>query len=144
VERKVADILADVRRWARTRSDIRGVALVGSYASGTQHPNSDVDVVIATVSPETYQNAEWTAMAVGRRAIAATRSQTFGDAWSLFVTLAEGPEIEFTFVGPTWAGTRPPREEVSRIVQQGFLILHDPRGDLGSLAIACRQGAETR
>jgi hypothetical protein len=142
MERRVADFLADVRRWARARQDIHGVALVGSYAAGTHGPQSDIDLVIVAVAPEIYQNADWVAVAVGGRPITGTRSETFGDAWSLFVKLAEYPEIEFTFAGPAWASTGPPREEVAGIVRQGFLVLHDPLGKLDALSSACRGDAQ--
>jgi hypothetical protein len=137
MQRKAADILADVRRWARSRPDVRGVALVGSYASGKQRPDSDIDLVIIADNPETYRNGDWAGAAAGGRRVAGTREETFGDGWSLFVRLAEGPEIEFTFAGPAWANTAPPREEVRRIVQEGFMVLHDPLGELDALLIAC-------
>jgi len=141
MQREVADILAVVRRWARSRGDVRGVALVGSYAAGRPRPNSDVDLIIVAEDPDAYRKADWAAAAVGGRKVAGTCAETFGDVWSLFVTLAEGPEIEFTFAGPTWARATPPREEVRRVVQDGFMVLHDPFGELDALSIACRADA---
>lgn len=48
VRPEVSAILADVCRWARSRSDILGVALVGSHASGRAGEESDVDLAIVT------------------------------------------------------------------------------------------------
>jgi len=141
MQRMVADILADVRRWARTRGDVRGVALVGSYAAGKQRPDSDVDLVIIVEQPDAYRNGDWATAAVGGRAVVGTRAESFGDAWSLFVRLAEGPEIEFTFAGPAWADAAPPREEVRRIVRHGCMVLHDPLGELDALLVACQANA---
>ena len=43
--------IADVTTWARPNKLILGVVLVGSYANGTAHEESDIDVVIVTVQP---------------------------------------------------------------------------------------------
>ena len=134
---EVSAILADVCRWARSRSDILGVALVGSHASGRARDDSDVDLVIVTDTPGAYQNADWVRSAVGQRAIVGTRRERFGNVWSLFVTLPEGPEIEFTFAERSWVKTDPPAPEVCRIVRAGVAILHDPLGDLLALCKAC-------
>ncbi len=39
-------LLAALAAWARTREDIEGVVLVGSYARGAERPDSDIDVVL--------------------------------------------------------------------------------------------------
>jgi hypothetical protein len=141
MERAVVDVLADVQRWARSRPDVRGVALVGSHASGKARPDSDVDLMIVTDAPEAYRNGDWVTAAVAGRGIAGMREEAFGNAWSLFVRLAQGLEIEFTFAGPAWASTSPPRQEVCGIVRQGLVILHDPLGELDALSAACRVNA---
>jgi predicted nucleotidyltransferase len=133
----VSAVLADVCRWARSRSDIRGLALVGSHASGKARDDSDVDLVIVADTPGAYQNADWLQSAVGQRAIVATCGQPFGNVWSLFVTLAEGPEIEFTFAERSWVKTDPLAPEVCRIVRDGVAILFDPLGELLALCKAC-------
>jgi Nucleotidyltransferase domain len=83
------------------------LALVGSQASGKARDDSDVDLVIVADTPGAYQNADWLQSAVGQRAIVATCGQPFGNVRSLFVTLAEGPEIEFTFAERSWLKTDP-------------------------------------
>jgi predicted nucleotidyltransferase len=144
---EVSAILADVCRWARSRSDIRGLALVGSHAAGRPRDDSDVDLIVVTDAAGAYQNADWVQSAVGQRAIVATRGQRFGNVWSLFVTLADGPEIEFTFAERSWARADPPAPEVCRIVRDGVAVLHDPRGELLALCKACsvaRRGSYRR
>jgi uncharacterized protein len=140
VRPEVSAVLSDVARWAQSRSDVLGVALVGSHASGRAREDSDVDLVIVTDTPVAYQDADWVLSAVGRRTIVRTRRERFGNVWSLFVTLAEGPEVEFTFAGRAWAKTDPPAPEVSRIVRDGVAILHDPLGELLALCNACGVG----
>jgi hypothetical protein len=134
---EISALLADICRWARSRPDIRGLALVGSYASGRARPGSDIDLVVVADAPGTYQIADWAQSAVGQRVVLDTRGEQFGNAWSLFVTLAEGPEIEFTFAERSWIKTDPPAAEVCRIVRRGIVILDDPHGELLALCSAC-------
>jgi predicted nucleotidyltransferase len=134
---EISDLLDDVCLWAQARGDVRGLALVGSHASGKAQPDSDVDLVIVTDDPDTYQKADWVEHAVGRRLVVGTHRERFGNVRSLFVTLAEDPEIEFTFAGREWAGTAPPAPEVCRIVREGMAILYDPLGELRALCEAC-------
>jgi len=137
MSREITPILADVRRWARSRGDVRALALVGSYVSGNAGPDSDVDLVVVTDDPDTYGSPDWTRGAVGQRLILQTHREQFGNVWSTFVTLAEGPEIEFTFAGRSWAKSDPPAPEVCRIVREGIAILYDPLGEMRALCEAC-------
>jgi predicted nucleotidyltransferase len=134
---EISAMLADVYRWASSRTDVRGLALVGSYASGKARLDSDVDLVIVTDDPDAYRNPDWTQGAVGRRVIVETYGEQFGNVCSTFVKLAEGPEIEFTFAGRSWASSDPPAPEVCRIVCAGIAILYDPLGELLALRKAC-------
>jgi hypothetical protein len=134
---EIAAILTDVGRWARLRRDVRALVLVGSYASGKARPDSDVDLVIVADAPKAYKNTDWVQSAVGQRSILGTHGEQFGNVWSLFVTLADGPEIEFSFAEPSWVKADPPAPEVCRIVSDGVVILHDPHGQLLALCQAC-------
>jgi hypothetical protein len=67
----------------------------------------------------------------------ATRQERFGNVWSLFATLVEAPEIEFTFAERSWAKADPPAPQVVRIVSDGIVILYDPEGELHALCRAC-------
>lgn len=137
MEFEIAPILADIRRWTQARPDVHALALVGSYVSGRAHAESDIDLIIIADAPEAYQSASWVQDAVARRAVVGTRSEQFGNVWSLFTTLAEGPGIEFTFAERSWATADPPAPEVCRIVRDGIVILYDPRDELLALCKAC-------
>jgi predicted nucleotidyltransferase len=136
-EEEVAAILADVSRWARSSPDVRAVALVGSRASGRARADSDVDLIVIADAPEAYQDLQWVERAVAQRAVMATRSERFGNVWSLFATLIEGSEIEFTFAERSWVKSDPPAPEVCRVVRDGIAILYDPLGELLALCAAC-------
>jgi hypothetical protein len=133
-------MLADIARWVRSRPDLRVLALIGSYAAGKARPDSDIDLVLIANAPEAYQNIGWVRDAVHRRPVAGTRSERFGNVWSLFATLAEGPEIEFTFAERSWAKADPPAPEVCRVLRDGIVVLHDPHGELLALSRACGIG----
>ena len=47
-------LIAQVVAWAGRQSDIRAVALVGSYARGSAHADSDIDLVLLCVDPARY------------------------------------------------------------------------------------------
>jgi len=139
---QIAAILSDIGHWARSRPDVRALALVGSHASGRARTDSDVDLMIITDAPEAYQDVGWLERAVAQRAVVATRNERFGNVRSLFVTLAKGPEVELTFAESSWVKTDPPAPEVCRIIRDGVVILYDPQGGLRALCGAC--GAEPR
>jgi hypothetical protein len=134
---EIAAILTDVSRWVRARQDVHGLLLVGSYPSGKARLDSDVDLVIVADAPKAYENADWVQAAVGQRPIRRTQGERFGNVWSLFAMLADGPEIEFSFAEPSWLKADPPAPEVCRIVCTGVVVLHDPHGQLLALCQAC-------
>jgi predicted secreted hydrolase len=133
----IATVLVDIGRWVRPRPDLHGLALVGSNAAGRARPDSDVDLVIPADFPDAYQNADWAQAALAGRLVTETYGQRFGNVWSLFVRLAGGPEIEFSFAERSWTKADPPAPEVCRIVRDGLVILYDPRGELLALCSAC-------
>ena len=46
--------------WVADQLDVRGIALVGSYARGAARDDSDIDLVILTDQPHKYlDEAEW-------------------------------------------------------------------------------------
>jgi len=49
-----------VTRWASRRSDIRGLALVGSHASNRARPDSDLDLLLLATEPKRYlEDTSW-------------------------------------------------------------------------------------
>ncbi len=52
--------LASVVAIEEARDDVRAVALVGSHARGMARRDSDVDVVLLSIEPDTYvDGCEW-------------------------------------------------------------------------------------
>lgn len=118
-----------VARWARARSDVMALALVGSHARGSAKPTSDVDFVIIAAHPQRYlDDTCWTAtfgVAAGQAL------EDWGKVQSLRVWYAGGPEVEFGFTTSEWvaypmdAGTR-------RVIAEGIKILFDREAWLAS------------
>jgi nucleotidyltransferase-like protein len=108
-------------------------ALVGSWARGDAHPDSDVDIVLLTDSPATYvDHADWTT-ALGAVAVVRTRQ------WGLTerrAALAGGLEVDFGVVSVVWASTEPVDAGTRRVVADGLVALYDPDGLLSALVAA--------
>jgi uncharacterized protein len=133
-ERTVEELLERVTSWARRRPDIRGVALVGSWARGTARADSDVDLVVLTSRRDRYLDADgWTA---ARGATRLLRTQAWGPLTERRLLLEGGLEVEVGIAEPSWAATDPVDPGTRRVVTDGLGILHDPDGRLAALAAA--------
>jgi len=128
---EVADVLMRVRRWAGGRADVRAAGLVGSWARGTERMSSDVDIVIVTSRPETYEESIDWLVDVGSPSV--VRTQRWGVLLERRVRLASGLEIEFGFVPPAWADISPIDPGTLRVAGDGLRALHDPYGLLARL-----------
>jgi predicted nucleotidyltransferase len=133
---RIERLLGVVVWWARRRSDIRGVALVGSWARGAARPDSDVDLVVLTDRPGPYVTGEgWTAELGVTRVV---RTRAWGPLTERRLLFEDGLELEVGVVPPTWAATGPVDPGTRKVVTDGMRILHDPEGLFGALERACR------
>src|SRR3712207_1409851 len=59
---RIEEVLGRTVAWARQQPDIRGLALVGSWARGGARADSDVDLVVLTSRRDRYLEEDgWTA-----------------------------------------------------------------------------------
>jgi uncharacterized protein len=123
-------LLAPIESWARARSDILGVALIGSHARGTPRLDSDVDLLLLASEPRAFRYAEgwlsdipWTE---GR--IVNWRDADYGAAWSRHARLEPFGRVEFTFCAQSWAATDPIDPGTSSVVSMGCRVLVDKIG----------------
>lgn len=126
--------------WAKARRDIRGIALVGSRASGKARPGSDIDLVLLTANPDKFRSdqswigaIDWAGIAVG--------DPTWGDEdyekiWSRRIWIGGGVELEMSFAALSWASTAPLDPGTRRVISDGCRILYDPDGSLDLLCKA--------
>jgi uncharacterized protein len=135
--REVRDLTERIVRWTRGRPDVRGVALVGSWARDEQRPDSDLDVVVLTDDPDRYiADAPW-ADEFRDAELIATRD--WGGLTEQRLRFPSGLELELELgVAPVeWASTEPLDPGTRQVVRDGMRVLHDPDQLLAKLAAAC-------
>ena len=60
MRKQVTSLLNDLTKWAESRPEILGVALIGSYARDEATVDSDVDLVLLTSAPKEFiEKPEW-------------------------------------------------------------------------------------
>lgn len=114
--------LAALTRWAELDSRLLAVALVGSHARGTARPDSDVDVLLLTASPDAFfADTSWL---THFGAVARSSEERWGRVRTLRVWLGDGTELELNFATPDWAA--PPLDPgTRRVLAGGFRLVFD-------------------
>ncbi len=124
-------------RWAEGRADVVGAALVGSHARGDARPDSDVDLMIVTVSAHAYvTDTDWVETFGEPQGVAV---EQWGTVTSVRVHYADGTKVEFGVTTPEWVQTSPVDPGTARVVRDGFRILLDRSRVLLHLDEAVRQ-----
>ena len=120
-------ILAPISAWARSRSDIHGLALVGSWARGLARRDSDIDLMLLVPEPQKFRSDDHWLTEIDRAGgrLADWHDAEYGSAWSRHVALEPHCQIEFTFCAPSWAATDPIDAGTANVVSGGCRILVD-------------------
>lgn len=116
--------------WARSRPDVLAVAVVGSVARGTAATDSDVDILVVSESPESYEDGGWVDGAPCRERAYVRR---WGPLTEHRLIVDGSPEVDFGVVPREWATERPVDPGTRRVVADGMVPLHDPHGILEDL-----------
>lgn len=124
-------LLDRVRNWAATRSDVRAVALVGSWARNDAGADSDVDLVFLVEKPEAYLNDEAWAYELGASSI--LRTQPWGALTERRFSLSSGLEVDVGITRVSWASVAPVDAGTARVIGDGIEIIYDPAGLLRAL-----------
>jgi RimJ/RimL family protein N-acetyltransferase/8-oxo-dGTP pyrophosphatase MutT (NUDIX family) len=134
---EVDDVLTAAVQWAEGQPEVRGLAMVGSWARDAARMTSDVDLIVLTDVPEKYlENDDWLA-AFG--AVAVVRRQQWGPyVTEVRIGRSSGLEIELDITARAWADADPVDSGTRRVVSDGMRILYDPDGILTNLQRACR------
>jgi hypothetical protein len=123
--RNIEPFLETFNHWAANHADNVATVLVGSYARGAAHAESDVDLMIVTETPQVYlQDNTWL--------------ETFGqitqmsdEDWGLVKTkrvfYADGLEVEFNITTAEWVNIDPIDDGTHRVITDGVRILSDPK-----------------
>jgi hypothetical protein len=138
---EVAELLTwTVTKWVDAHSDLRGLAVVGSWARGNARQDSDLDLLILTTDLEGYRrDRAWLSdlglEEAGYR-LTSQRSVQYGVALSWHLNLDPAAEIELTFAGLEWAATNPIDAGTRLVVTDAFRVVLDKDGRLNPLAAA--------
>ena len=125
IKNEVQILLKEVRKWAESRPEILGVALVGSYARNEARPDSDVDLVLLASRPQEFINKpEWIK---NFGVVNSCTVEDWGLVTSLRVFYEGGPEVEYGLTSSEWA-SEPVDEGTSRVISDGMQILLDKTG----------------
>jgi predicted nucleotidyltransferase len=133
--REVRELTERITAWARERPDVRGAALVGSWAGGEPGPDSDLDVLLITDAPDAYTTGTpWTEELPDAELV---ETRDWGALTERRLRFPSGLEVELGIAPPAWASTDPLDAGTRRVVRDGLWILHDPDRLLADLAAAC-------
>lgn len=127
------EVKRSVEDWARRQADIVGVAVVGSWARSQARMDSDIDVVVLTLSKDRFViGNKWVVEAVSQEA-KIVRTQEWGPLTERRVRLPSGMDVEFGFAPPSWASTDPVDPGTAQVVLDGCIPFVDPGGLFASL-----------
>lgn len=135
-----AALVEALRAWAAPRDDVRGIAVVGSYARGTARAGSDVDVLVLTAEPGRYLEAHDWLSDFGR--VVRWQREDWGAVQSLRTSYEDGTETEFGVASVSWADVPP--DPGTREVAEGGLRVVFERDELLSRLVAAIGGAGQR
>ena len=119
------NIIEALRQWAQKETSIESVILVGSWARGTNRPDSDMDLCILTARREGLlaENRFPSLFEKVRR----QQTEYYGACTSVRVWYEGGAEIEFGLEEPDWIAL-PPDEGTRRVLSDGYCVLYDRAG----------------
>lgn len=130
-DEQVNEVLQRCVEWAENQNDIRGLALVGSYALGNAGAASDVDLILLTTSPKEYVERDAWIEQLGIGELIGTRS--WGAIIERRLRTPADLEVDIGIGQPAWASTTPIDPGTANVVSHGMRVLQDPDGLLGEL-----------
>ncbi len=123
LNKDIQNILTQVVHWAKNQEDIKGIALIGSYARGTANKDSDIDLVILAKNHKNYlSDLTWLNQFGNNNLI---KKERYGKVTSLHVQYLNSHEIEFAITTSAWTKI-PPDRGTAKVIQDGIQILYDP------------------
>lgn len=134
---QIEQLIGALKAWSQSDDEVKGLALVGSWAEGRAHAESDVDFVCVVREPDRFRQDSGWMSAIDWPKAGLTQGHwsdaDYGHACSRHLTFESGAEIEMSFVPPAWARVDPIDPGTRRVAQDGMRVVHDPEGLLGRL-----------
>ena len=132
--KEIDNFLEKVRKWADTQKDIKAILLVGSYARGQAHDDSDIDLVLLTNEPDKYLNDHSFAETIG--GISKIEKEFWGRVTSLRIWYKDSFEVELGITTPDWITENPLDAGTLRTITDGAKVVMDKIGDLEELIMS--------
>ena len=110
-------------QWFKSKEDIKGVLVVGSFAREEQNKDSDLDIMILSDDYENYINNQNWVSNFGD--IKSSKVEDWGAVKTVRVFYKNGDEIEFNFSDRTWANINPIDEGTRKVMCDGFKVVYD-------------------
>lgn len=129
LEEKVSNLLSIVTTWAQARPEVSAAALAGSHAHGNARPESDIELVILSDSPDELRTTHWIGV-FGE--YSGVDTEQWGIAPCHRVLDTPQGEVEIGIVPSSWADVRVDAGTYN-VVHDGIIAAHDPRGLLRTL-----------
>lgn len=118
-------MLSEMKSWAEQEASIQAVIYVGSYARGTNRSDSDLDVVVITEKKaEMVVEPEFVKLF---GAVVKQQIEYYGACTSIRVWYADGREVEFGMVEPSWMD-QPLDAGTEHVLLDGYKIILDKKG----------------
>lgn len=139
---EVDALVVRVARWAEKQADVRGLAVVGSWARGDADKDSDVDFVLLVDQPDAYLNdAAWIEQF---GAMALIRTKRWGVLTERRLALPSGLEVDVGIAPVSWAAKTPIDAGTidvgtRQVVSDGIRVVYDPDGVLANLVAAIQR-----
>ena len=121
----IQEFLNKVTAWAQAESDVWALIVVGSCARGTNRQDSDIDLMVLGPNQMGYVNSHDFIHTLGR--VTSASHEDWSACQSIRVYYADGPEVEYGFVMPSWLDL-PLDPGTQGVLRDGYKFLVDKRG----------------
>src|ERR1051325_152031 len=112
--------------WASSQPDVKGIALVGSYARSAARNDSDIDLVVLTDQFSKYvEDMQWIELF---GAVEKYQTEDYGNLTSIRVWYQNRVEVEYGITMPDWAAI-PLDAGTEEVIRAGMIVLFE-RGNL--------------
>ena len=129
--------IEQLRCWSAKQTNILAVAIVGSWARGTAHSASDIDIVIIARDPNYFlADRDWL---LNFGSIGSVKQEDWGLVQSLRVFYVDKQEIEFGITSEEWLSDNEIRSDTGKIIGDGMNAIYDPNHLLANALLKARK-----
>ena len=112
--------------WSQGHPEIKGIAVVGSWARREAQMDSHLDLLVLTPDTKRYVTSNsWIRHALPSSGVI-VGAQTLGSLNELQVRLPSGLIVDFGFVPPSWFSIDPVDPAAAQLVRDGCRPVADP------------------